>query len=111
MTLIDLLRIMVERKASDLHLIAGQHPAFRVHGELVPYTEVEKFTPAALKEFVYSVLTIHQVSMFEGDPASRNELDFGYGVPGVGRFRFNVHVSRGSVAASIRSAMTSWRVP
>jgi twitching motility protein PilT len=103
MTLNEMLRIMVDKKASDLHLIAGQHPAFRIHGELVPFTEVDKFTPAALKEFIYSVLTIHQTAMFEGDPASRNELDFGYGVPGVGRFRFNVHVSRGSVAASIRA--------
>jgi len=103
MTLNELLKIMVERKASDLHLIAGQHPAFRLHGELVPFTELDKFNPAGLKEFVYSVLTIHQINMFESDPASRNELDFGYGIPGVGRFRFNVHVSRGSVAASIRA--------
>jgi twitching motility protein PilT len=41
--------------------------------------------------------------MFQNDPASRNELDFGYGIPGVGRFRVNVHVSRGSVAASVRA--------
>jgi len=103
MTLNELLQVMVEKKASDLHLISGQHPAFRLHGELVPHTEMEKFKPAALKEFIYSVLTIHQINMFESDPASRNELDFGYGLPGVGRFRFNVHVSRGSVAASIRA--------
>ncbi|MCK7480476.1 MAG: hypothetical protein M0C28_26995 [Candidatus Moduliflexus flocculans] len=41
--------------------------------------------------------------MFENDPASRNELDFGYGIPGVGRFRVNVHVSRGSVGGLVQA--------
>jgi len=36
-------------------------------------------------------------------PACRNELDFGYGIPGVGRFRVNVHLSRGSIAACVRA--------
>jgi twitching motility protein PilT len=103
MTFNELLKLMVERKASDFHIIAGLHPAFRVHGELVPLDSVEKFTPDSAKEFIYSALTTHQKNIFENDPASRNELDFGYGVPGVGRFRVNVHVSRGSVAASVRA--------
>jgi twitching motility protein PilT len=103
MTFNEILKIMVDRKASDLHLIAGLHPALRVRGELVPLTEIERFTPASVKDLIYSVLTTHQKNMFENDPESRNELDFGYGIPGVGRFRFNVHVSRGSVAASVRA--------
>ncbi len=103
MTFNNLLQRMVEKNASDLHLIAGLPPAFRVHGELVPVDGVEKFTPDALKEFVFAALTTHQKNMFENDPASRNELDFGYGIPGVGRFRVNVHISRGSVGASVRA--------
>jgi twitching motility protein PilT len=103
MTFHDLLKIMIERKASDLHLIAGLPPALRVRGELIPLAEVEKFTPQSVKDLVYSVLTTHQKNVFENDPESRNELDFGYGIPGVGRFRFNVHVSRGSVGASVRA--------
>jgi len=103
MTFHELLKVMVDRKASDLHLIAGLPPALRVRGELAPLEEAEKFTPASVKEFIYSVLTTHQKNMFENDAESRNELDFGYGIPGVGRFRFNVHVSRGSVAASVRA--------
>ncbi len=103
MTFNDLLQRMVEKNASDLHLIAGLPPAFRVHGELLPVEGVEKFTPDALREFVFAALTTHQKNMFENDPASRNELDFGYGIPGVGRFRVNVHVSRGSVGACVRA--------
>ena len=103
MTFNELLKRMVEQKASDVHLIAGLRPAFRIHGELQPLEEVGVFTPGSLKEFVYSALTPRQKEMFENDPATRNELDFGYGVPGVGRFRVNVHGSRGSVAASVRA--------
>ncbi|MEN6312028.1 MAG: type IV pilus twitching motility protein PilT [Acidobacteriota bacterium] len=103
MTFLDLLKTMVERKASDLHLVAGLHPALRVHGELVPMTDMERFTPQAVREVVYGILTDHQKGMFENDPATRNELDFAYGVPGLGRFRFNIHLQRGTVAASVRA--------
>ncbi|HMA53607.1 MAG TPA: type IV pilus twitching motility protein PilT [Acidobacteriota bacterium] len=109
MTFNDLLQRMVERKASDLHLIAGLPPAFRIHGELEPLEGVERFTPEGLKDFIFAALTTHQQNMFQNDPASRNELDFGYGVPGVGRFRVNVHLSRGSVCASIRALAS--RIP
>ncbi len=103
MTFNDLLKRMIESKASDLHLIAGLRPALRVHGELVPLDDIERFTPDGLKDFIFAALTTHQQNMFQNDPASRNELDFGYGIPGVGRFRVNIHVSRGSVAASVRA--------
>ncbi len=103
MTFDELLRILVERKGSDLHLIAGLHPAVRIHGELVPLSDKEKLTPQSAKELIYSVLTPHQKDCFENDPQTRNELDFGYGVPGVGRFRFNVHVQRGTIAATVRA--------
>ncbi len=105
----DLLQLMVERKASDLHLIAGLPPAFRIQGELEPVEGIDRFTPDGLKEFVFAALTTHQQNMFQNDPASRNELDFGYGIPGVGRFRVNVHVSRGSVGASVRALAS--RIP
>jgi len=103
MTFNELLKRMVEKNASDLHLIAGLPPAFRVHGELVPVDGIERFTPESLKDFIFAALTTHQQNMFQNDPASRNELDFGYGIPGVGRFRVNVHVSRGSIGASVRA--------
>ncbi|MBN2265643.1 MAG: type IV pilus twitching motility protein PilT [Candidatus Aminicenantes bacterium] len=103
MTFNDLLQRMIERQASDLHLIAGLHPALRLHGELVPLEEVPKFTPESLKDLLFAALTPHQQNIFQNDPLNRNELDFGYGIPGLGRFRVNVHTSRGGVAASVRA--------
>ena len=103
MTFNDLLKLMIERKASDLHLIAGLKPALRIHGELVPVEDIDRFTPEGLREFVFAALTTHQQNMFQNDPSSRNELDFGYGIPGVGRFRVNVHASRGSVGVAVRA--------
>ena len=93
---------MVEKKASDLHLMAGLRPGFRIQGELAPFQEEEVLTPQSCKDLVYSILTEHQKQTFEQDPASRNELDFAYGLPGIGRFRFNVHRTRGTVGAAIR---------
>jgi len=103
MTFNDLLKLMIERKASDLHLIAGLKPALRIHGELVPVEDIDRFTPEGLREFVFAALTTHQQNMFQNDPSSRNELDFGYDIPGVGRFRVNVHASRGSVGVAVRA--------
>ena len=103
MTLDDLLKVMVETGASDLHLIAGQYPAMRVGGELYPYDKVDRLTPESLRSLVYAVLTDRQKDLFENHPRTRNELDLAYGIPGLGRFRFNIHVSRGSVAATIRA--------
>lgn len=94
---------MAEKKASDLHLVAGLRPAFRIHGELVPLDGYERLTPDGVRDLVYAILTPPQRDTFESDPLTRNELDFGYGVPGVGRFRVNVHRQRGTVAASIRA--------
>ena len=82
MTFNDLLQLMVERNASDLHLIAGLHSgdprprgARSARGQRTPDARV-------LKDLIYASLTPHQKNCFENDPASRNELDFGYGVPG-----------------------------
>jgi twitching motility protein PilT len=103
LTFNDLLARMIQRQASDLHLIAGLKPALRIHGELVPLDDLDRFTPESLKSFVFAALTTHQQNMFQNDAASRNELDFGYGIPGVGRFRVNVHSSRGSVGVAVRA--------
>ena len=46
MEMIDLLKKLIELKGSDLHLMAGLHPAIRVHGELIPMTEY----PGSLRE-------------------------------------------------------------
>ncbi len=103
MTIIDLLKKLVEMKGSDLHLLAGLPPAVRVHGELRPLADAERLTPEGVRTLLAAVLTDEQRDGFEHDRESRYELDFAFGVPGVGRFRFNVHKQRGTMAASVRA--------
>jgi twitching motility protein PilT len=103
MDLMDLLKELVAKKGSDLHLIAGLHPAIRVNGKLTPLTERERLNPDSARELVYAVLNEEQKRIFEGDPNTRYELDFAYGISGLGRFRFNVHRQRGTVATTVRA--------
>jgi twitching motility protein PilT len=107
MPMLDLLKTLMELKGSDLHLIAGRPPAVRVHGELLPLPLAERLAPDAARELIYELLTEDQKKQFERDPENRYELDFGYGVAGLGRFRVNVHRQRGTVAATIRALALS----
>ena len=93
----ELLREMLDRGGSDLHLTVGVPPMLRLHGRLTPL-EGEALTPAATKDMAYSVLTDHQKQKFE----EAKELDLSFGLKGVGRFRANVFQQRGAVAVAIR---------
>ncbi len=93
----ELLTIMVEREGSDLHLSAGAPPKVRIHGQLVN-TEHDVLTPEITQRIVYSFLSTEQVAKFEKEL----ELDLSFGVDGLGRFRVNVFVQRGTVAAVLR---------
>jgi twitching motility protein PilT len=103
MTFLNLLKLLVERQGSDLHLLAGLHPAIRVHGELLPLTELERLTPETSKALIYEILNERQKALFENGSDTQYELDFGHGVPGLGRFRINVHMQRGTVATAVRA--------
>lgn len=94
----DLLLVMVEKRASDLHITAGVPPMLRIDGEVVQ-TEYEKLTPDYCQRLIYSLLTDAQKEKFE----STNELDLSFGIKGVGRVRMNVFRQRGSVGAALRS--------
>lgn len=93
----SLLKQMKEKKASDLHIVAGSPPAFRIDGYLQRGKE-EKLTPEESKLLIYSLMNEEQQRKFE----EQHELDFSLGIPGIGRFRVNVHFQRGSVASAIR---------
>ncbi len=97
-TMHDLLTIMVERGASDLHITNGTYPQIRLHGKLVPLTEFEVLTPQDTQRLAYSVLNEGQKQKFEEE----NELDCSFGIQGLARFRANVFRQRGAVAAAIR---------
>ncbi|OVE77263.1 type IV pili twitching motility protein PilT [bacterium F11] len=94
----DLLLMMVQKRASDLHLTTGTAPMLRIDGLMV-HTPFEKLTPDVCQRLIYSLLTDQQRQTFE----AKNELDLSFGIKGVGRVRMNVFRQRGSVAAALRS--------
>src|SRR5260370_42479568 len=94
----QLLKAMVEKGASDLHLTTGSPPQLRIDGELVPL-KMSPLTPVETKQLSYSILTDAQKHKFEEE----NELDLSFGVKDLARFRANIFMQRGSVAAAFRT--------
>jgi twitching motility protein PilT len=94
----DLLQLMVDRGASDLHLTTGTYPQIRVSGRLVPLTQFEELTPQDTQRLAYSVLNEAQKQKFEEE----SELDLSFGIQGLARFRCNVYRQRGAIGAAIR---------
>lgn len=97
----EILRLGVERKGSDVHLTVGLPPMVRVDGELTPLP-FQPLRPQDTRRLVYECLSNEQLQRFE----QSHELDFGYGVKNLGRFRFNVYMQRGAVAAALRAIPT-----
>lgn len=93
----DLLRSLIERGGSDLHLSAGAPPKFRIDGELTDAAS-EVLTPADTKRLVYSVLNAEQIAKFEKEL----ELDLSFGISNLGRFRTNAFMQRGAVGGVFR---------
>jgi twitching motility protein PilT len=93
----NLLRRMVEKGASDLHLTAGAPPCFRIDGAIVPERSAP-LAPHDAQSLVYAVLDDQQKAEFE----RTNELDLSFGVPGLARFRGNLFMQRGTVAGAFR---------
>jgi len=93
-----LLEVMIEKKASDLHITTGAPPQFRVDGKLVSFDNTILTAPDT-KRLCYSVLTDAQRHKFEEE----NELDFSFGIKGLSRFRGNIYMQRGAVAGAFRA--------
>src|SRR5579864_5335646 len=97
-TLSDLLKKMLELSGSDLHITTQSPPQVRVHGHMQPL-DFPPLAPAETKQLAYSVLTDAQKHRFE----ENLELDFSFGIKGLARFRANVFMQRGAVAAVYRT--------
>ena len=93
-----LLEEMIEKDASDLHLVAGERPKVRVDGDITNASSDEVLTPKDTLSLAYSVLTENQKKRFE----TENELDFSFGIQNLARFRGNVFKQRGCVSVVIR---------
>jgi len=96
-TLHQLLRAVVEKGASDLHITTGTPPQLRIDGSLLPL-KTPPLSPMDTKQLCYSVLTEEQKVEFE----KNNELDLSFGVKGLSRFRANLFVQRGAVGGVFR---------
>ena len=91
---------MVEKGASDLHITTGSPPQLRIDGNLVPL-KTPPLTPVETKQLCYSILADAQKHKFEEE----NELDLSFGVKGLSRFRANIFMQRGAVAAAFRTIL------
>jgi len=103
MNLDTLLHTMIAKGASDLHIKVGAFPHIRVSGDLVPLAEYGKVSKEDSLMMAFSIMTNKQKQRFR-DTA---ELDLGYGLKGLGRFRVNVFQQRGTVSISIRAIPVS----
>ncbi len=98
MNINDLLKIAVERKASDLHLKVGSHPVIRVDGDLIPLAELKRLMQEDTIAMAFSIMNARQKQRFKEE----YEIDIAYSVPGLGRFRCNVFQQRGAVGLVLR---------
>ncbi|MBM4466661.1 MAG: type IV pilus twitching motility protein PilT [Chloroflexi bacterium] len=105
MNIDELLRVVVERQASDLHLKVGSPPVLRIDGRLVPYGDSSKLTPEYMQEALEHVTTDEQRERF----ARELELDFAYSISGLARFRVNAAIQRGTISIAFRQIY--WTIP
>jgi len=98
MNINELLKIAVERKASDLHLKVGSNPVIRIDGDLTPVIEVKKLTSEDVINMAMSIMNSRQKQRFREEL----EIDIAYSVPGLGRFRCNIFQQRGTVGLVLR---------
>lgn len=93
----DLLLMCIEKGASDLHITENEPPILRIDGRLMR-TNLGILDKQDLKKMIYGVLSNSQKEIFEREL----ELDFSLALPGLDRFRVNIHLQRGSVEGAFR---------
>jgi twitching motility protein PilT len=94
----DLLDIVLEKGASDLHLTAGSSPVIRYLGDLMRLEDYPVLNPQTLRTMIYAIISQKQRERLEQEL----ELDMSYSLPGKARFRVNVYFQRDSIGAAFR---------
>ncbi|NCF11066.1 MAG: PilT/PilU family type 4a pilus ATPase [Gammaproteobacteria bacterium] len=102
MDFVDLLKMCVEQKGSDIFITAGAAPSIKINGVINPVTE-KPLNPEAARKVVYDIMNDKQRSEFE----QSSECNFAISAAGVGRFRVNVFVQRSNVGMVLRRIETS----
>lgn len=99
MEVAELLKTAVGLGASDVHIKVGSPPVIRINGVLSPLSGAPRLTHEDAIKIAFSVMTPAQREVFK----KKNDIDFAYGVPGLGRFRCNAFVQRGTVGVVFRA--------
>jgi twitching motility protein PilT len=97
-----LLKKAVQMKASDLHIKAGLQPTVRIDGNIMPLQDEKRLTHEDTSDLASSIMLDHQKEQFE----KTRDIDIGYGVTGVGRFRCNCYMQRGTIGIVFRIVST-----
>ena len=94
----DILRNAVQAKASDVHIVVGSPPLFRIHTVVQP-SDFPIVTPEGAKRLAQELLGEKRLAEFE----EHRDSDFSYEIPGLSRFRVNAHYQRNSIAFAFRT--------
>jgi twitching motility protein PilT len=94
----ELLKKAHSSGASDLHIKVGSHPIVRINGELTAMTTENRLSQEDTLKIAFAVMNSGQRETFK----KRNDIDFAYSVPGLGRFRCNVFIQRGTIGLVFR---------
>ena len=84
--------------ASDLHIKVGSPPILRIYGEFTPLTSEKRLSQEDTMKIAFSVMTPGQSEIFK----KKNDIDLAYSVPGLGRFRCNIFIQRGTIGVVFR---------
>ena len=98
MDLNEILLTALNNRASDIHFKAGQPPILRIDGELVPLKDYSNLDSSQVAKLSYQIMNERQRERFLRD----REIDMGYGISGLGRFRVNIFQQRGTIAIALR---------
>src|SRR2546423_6762627 len=94
----ELLRVATSFGASDLHIKAGSFPFMRIGGDLRPVMDATRLSQDDTLDMAFSMMSNRQKQRFK----EVSEVDIGYGVSGLGRFRANIFQQRGTVGIVVR---------
>ena len=95
--MVDILRMATDQKASDVHIVPGDPPIYRINRDMVK-TDLPLLTSENIKELLTQILKPHQIESLKKDL----ELDFSHSIPDCARFRGNVMFQRGTLAIAFR---------
>jgi len=94
----ELLKTAIVQGASDLHIKVGSYPILRINGELFPLLPEKRLSQEDTLKIAFAVMSPGQREIFK----KKNDIDLAYSVPGLGRFRCNIFIQRGTIGLVFR---------